>query len=190
MEDLTPVSPERPAYILYTSGSTGEPKGVVQSHRNVLHHVRTYVDALGITPADRLSLLASYSFDAAVMDIFGALLNGATLCIGNVQASGTARAGGLGGARGDHGPPCRSDRLSCPRRHARWAAGVSAGSTPRARGRGGASRGRGFVPKALLPGLSLRQRSGSDGIDVGTSILSRPGDGDPAQRGSRRLPGR
>lgn len=76
---LRPVSPDSIAYILYTSGSTGEPKGVVQSHRNVLHFMRVYTNNLKLHPGDRLSLLSSYGFDGAVMDIFGALLNGATL---------------------------------------------------------------------------------------------------------------
>ncbi len=74
------VSPDQPAYVLYTSGSTGRPKGVVQSHRNVLHHIRAYTHALHISSADRLTLFSSYTFDAAVMGIWGALLNGATLC--------------------------------------------------------------------------------------------------------------
>lgn len=74
------VPPEAPAYLLYTSGSTGEPKGVVQSHANVLRHVKAYVDRLGIGPGDRLTLLSGYGFDAAVVDIFAALLSGATLC--------------------------------------------------------------------------------------------------------------
>ena len=73
------VPPERLAYLLYTSGSTGEPKGVAQDHRNVLHHIRNYTNSLHISSCDRLVMLASYGFDAAVMDIFGALLNGATL---------------------------------------------------------------------------------------------------------------
>jgi syringomycin synthetase protein SyrE len=73
------VPPEQLAYLLYTSGSTGEPKGVAQSHRNVLAHIRSYTNALGIGPDDRLTLLASYATDAAVMDLFGALLNGAAL---------------------------------------------------------------------------------------------------------------
>jgi amino acid adenylation domain-containing protein len=73
------VSPDSIAYILYTSGSTGHPKGVLQNHRNVRHFIRNYTNNLHITANDRLTLLSSYSFDAAIMDIFGALLNGATL---------------------------------------------------------------------------------------------------------------
>ncbi len=67
------------AYLLYTSGSSGTPKGVMQSQRNVLRHIRAYTNSLRITSSDALSMFASYSFDAAVMDIFGALLNGARL---------------------------------------------------------------------------------------------------------------
>jgi len=72
-------APDDLAYILFTSGSTGRPKGVMQSQRNVLHHVANYSNALSISTDDRLTLLSSYGFDAAVMDIFGALLNGACL---------------------------------------------------------------------------------------------------------------
>ena len=77
--ELPNVEPDRLAYILYTSGSTGEPKGVMQSHRNVLHYIRVYTNNLHLNPNDRLTLLSSYCFDASVMDIYGALLNGATL---------------------------------------------------------------------------------------------------------------
>jgi amino acid adenylation domain-containing protein len=73
-------APDALAYILYTSGSTGQPKGVMQNHRNVLHHIRTYTNNLHIWAGDKMTLLSSYAFDAAVMDIFGAVLNGATLC--------------------------------------------------------------------------------------------------------------
>jgi len=82
------ISPEDVAYILYTSGSTGRPKGVVQNHRNVLHFIRAYTNNLQIGAEDRLTLLSSYSFDAAVMDVFGALLNGATLCPVDVKEEG------------------------------------------------------------------------------------------------------
>lgn len=74
------VRPDTPAYILYTSGSTGLPKGVVQTHGNVLRFIASYTNALHLHPGDRLSLISSYSFDAAVIDVFAALLNGATLC--------------------------------------------------------------------------------------------------------------
>ena len=73
------INPGDLAYILYTSGSTGNPKGVMQNHRNVLHFCRVYTNALHINSQDRLTLFSSYGFDAAKMDIFGALLNGAAL---------------------------------------------------------------------------------------------------------------
>ncbi len=70
---------ETPAYILYTSGSTGNPKGVIQSHRNILHHVEAWTRRFVITAADRMTLLASFSHDGSVPDIYSSLLNGATL---------------------------------------------------------------------------------------------------------------
>ena len=82
------VSADALAYLLYTSGSTGRPKGVMQTQRNVLHFIRAYAGALDIGPADRLTLISSCSFDASVMDVFGALLNGATLCPIDAGAGG------------------------------------------------------------------------------------------------------
>uniref|UniRef100_UPI001865FBD0 non-ribosomal peptide synthetase n=1 Tax=Nisaea nitritireducens TaxID=568392 RepID=UPI001865FBD0 len=79
--ELPDTSPDSVAYLLYTSGSTGRPKGVVQNHRNVLHFIRRYSENLRLTSDDRLLQVASYAFDAAVMDFYGALLNGATLCL-------------------------------------------------------------------------------------------------------------
>jgi amino acid adenylation domain-containing protein len=73
------IGPDALAYILYTSGSTGRPKGVMQNHRNVMHFIRVYTNNLHISKDDRLTLISSYSFDGAIMDIFGALLNGSTL---------------------------------------------------------------------------------------------------------------
>jgi len=67
------------AYLLYTSGSTGFPKGVRQTHRNILHFIERYTESLELTSRDNFTLFSSFSHDAAVMDIYGALLNGATL---------------------------------------------------------------------------------------------------------------
>ncbi|MDH5254807.1 MAG: AMP-binding protein, partial [Gammaproteobacteria bacterium] len=75
-----PGNPDALAYLLYTSGSTGVPKGVPQTHRNVLHFVRAWSGNLGLAPDDRLSLLSTYGYDAAVQDILGALLSGASVC--------------------------------------------------------------------------------------------------------------
>lgn len=48
-----PVAPDAHAYIYYTTGSTGQPKGVVDSHRNVLHNIMRYTNGLAISADDR-----------------------------------------------------------------------------------------------------------------------------------------
>lgn len=71
--------PDDPAYVFVTSGSTGPPKGVIDTNRNVLHNVLRYTNSLHICASDRLSLIQDPSFSATVSTTFGALLNGATL---------------------------------------------------------------------------------------------------------------
>jgi len=82
------ISPDTLTWVLYTSGSTGQPKGVVQNHRNVLHFVRTYTNNLHICPDDRLTLLFSCSANGAAHDAFSALLNGASIHPFNVKEKG------------------------------------------------------------------------------------------------------
>ena len=87
------VGPESLAYLMYTSGSTGYPKGVMQKHRNTLHFTMNYTNGLHLSRTDRLSLIPSFSFSAAMMDTFGALLNGATLCLYDIRRDGPAKLG-------------------------------------------------------------------------------------------------
>ena len=84
------IAPDAYAYLLYTSGSTGQPKGVIQNHRNVLHQLASYAKGLTIAVEDRLTLLHSYGFSASRLDIFGALLSGAGLFHFSVADEGLA----------------------------------------------------------------------------------------------------
>lgn len=86
-----PPGPNDPAYIYFTSGSTGEPKGVFDCHRNVLHNVMRYTNSLGLHAGDRITLLQRPAFSGAVSSLFGALLNGGTSCIFDLDAEGPAR---------------------------------------------------------------------------------------------------
>jgi acyl-coenzyme A synthetase/AMP-(fatty) acid ligase/thioesterase domain-containing protein len=69
------------AFILYTSGSSGRPKGICNNQSAILHRVAQFTNTCHLNADDRFVLLSSTGTIAGIRDIFSALLNGATLVI-------------------------------------------------------------------------------------------------------------
>ncbi len=81
--DATPSCQEPAAYMIFTSGTTGEPKGIVIPHRALTNLVHFLVREWGITSESRISCHSSFAFNASVEDIFPVLTVGGTLFIPN-----------------------------------------------------------------------------------------------------------
>ncbi|WP_311567529.1 non-ribosomal peptide synthetase [Photobacterium arenosum] len=73
--------PQDLAYVIYTSGTTGKPKGVMQTHCNVLRLFSASEEGFKFNESDTWLLYHSFSFDFSVWEIFGALLFGGRLVI-------------------------------------------------------------------------------------------------------------
>ncbi|TQR45258.1 non-ribosomal peptide synthetase [Paenibacillus popilliae] len=73
-----PGSPDSLAYVMYTSGTTGTPKGVMIEHQSVIRLVRN-TNFITFYEQDRVLQTSSIVFDASTLEIWGALLNGSTL---------------------------------------------------------------------------------------------------------------
>lgn len=77
--------PDGMAYVLYTSGTSGEPKGVKVLNRNVCHYVRAFQNEFHPAVGDRMLQHSVCSFDIFVEEMFTTLLSGAALCIPNEE---------------------------------------------------------------------------------------------------------
>jgi amino acid adenylation domain-containing protein/non-ribosomal peptide synthase protein (TIGR01720 family) len=80
-EDLREPGPDDGAYVFFTSGTTGVPKGVLGTHRGLSHFVAWQRSEFGVRPGDRSSQLTALSFDVVLREIFLPLTSGATLCL-------------------------------------------------------------------------------------------------------------
>ena len=90
------LHPAHPAYVIYTSGSTGRPKGVVITHQSLVNYLararQAYPDLAG-----RTLLVSPVSFDLSVTGLYGCLLSGGEVCIGEVDEELPALAAEAGG---------------------------------------------------------------------------------------------
>src|SRR6185369_14393303 len=82
------ISPDSPLWVMYTSGSTGLPKGVVQTHRNLLHYVRNYANGLRLSPEDRTLPLMRLTVNGGCHDALMTLLTGGALLLWDAKRDG------------------------------------------------------------------------------------------------------
>ena len=85
------LDPAAACIVLYTSGSTGAPKGVLQSHRSITRKILAARTTIGARPHDRYTLFSTYSVGQGLTAIFTALLHGATVCMFDVRRHGFDR---------------------------------------------------------------------------------------------------
>ena len=77
--------PELPAYVLYTSGTMGRPKGICVTNRNVCHYVKAFANEFKPATNDIMLQYSVCSFDIFVEEVFASLLNGAALAIPSTE---------------------------------------------------------------------------------------------------------
>jgi amino acid adenylation domain-containing protein len=89
-DDLAGLSPERPAasvdpgqvaYVFYTSGTTGKPKGSRATYANLAHMISVSREAYGLNAADVMPAVASFTFSISMFELMSPLSAGGTLCI-------------------------------------------------------------------------------------------------------------
>ena len=75
------IDPQAPAYVMYTSGSTGQPKGVAYPHAGLLNTLVWMQETLALTATDRILLKTPFGFDVSCWELFWPLMYGAGIVI-------------------------------------------------------------------------------------------------------------
>jgi len=75
------VPDDDPRYVIFTSGTTGVPKGAVVEHRGMMNHLRVKIADLGLTAVDRVAFTAPIGFDISIWQMLSPLLVGATVVV-------------------------------------------------------------------------------------------------------------
>ena len=86
-----PVSPDSLAYVIHTSGTTGEPRGVEVTHRSAVNTVKDVNARFGVGESDRVLAVSALDFDLSVYDLFGLLSAGGTVVLVEEGAQREAR---------------------------------------------------------------------------------------------------
>lgn len=81
---LPDVRPSDPVFVLFTSGSTGQPKGMIHEHGAICTYFITHGELMGYHGA-RVLQFSAYTFDAAILDIFTTLIFGGSVCVPSEQ---------------------------------------------------------------------------------------------------------
>ncbi|MEX5713997.1 AMP-binding protein, partial [Parafrankia sp. FMc6] len=83
-----PLTPDDTAYVIFTSGTTGRPKGVALSHAAVVNRLVWGREALGFSSSDRVLLKTPFTFDVSVPEFFLPLITGAVVVVARDNAHG------------------------------------------------------------------------------------------------------
>ncbi|KAF4968548.1 hypothetical protein FZEAL_10377 [Fusarium zealandicum] len=75
------LSTNSPAYVIFTSGTTGKPKGTIVGHSAFCTGATAHGSAMGMSESSRVLQFASYTFDASIMEILSTLIHGGTVCV-------------------------------------------------------------------------------------------------------------